>query len=201
MTASPPDRLSDLAGRRPERADSRDTHERLIAAVQAWVAEHGAAPERLAQIADAAGVSTATAYRHFASVDDAIDAFVLQLPTRAVEIFTQLGGATGDPRQAFHRWNLAWVTSCLEHGQLAVRLRSPVGFLERRANGDPVIGYACSQIEPLIEALDGDRLMMLFVWNVTSDPREVLDLRKLGWSPEQIATFVTEVVLATPAQG
>lgn len=191
--------LSETAGRAsPERSDSRDTRMRLIAAVQQWVAAHGTAPARLADVATTAGVSTATAYRHFASVDDAIQAFVLQLPTRAVELFEESGGPSGEPHDAFHRWNQSWVTSCLEHGPLAVHLRSPVGFLERRANGDPVIGYACAQIEPLLEALGGNTLMRLFTWNVTSDPREVLDLTQLGWTPERIADFVTRSVLATP---
>ena len=78
------DDLAALAGRAPsERADTRRTRERLVRAVQAWVHEHGAPPIRLTDVASLAGVSTATAYRHFASVDDVIQAFVLQLPLRA----------------------------------------------------------------------------------------------------------------------
>ena len=191
--------LTSLAGRAPStRADTRRTHERLIAAVQEWLVEHGSPPARLADVADVAGVSTATAYRHFASIDDVIQAFVLQLPVRAVELFESAGGDSGDPVAAFHRWNRCWIDACLEHGELAVFLRSPQGFLERRDSGDPVISYACAQIEPLLEPLDGDTTMQLFMWNVTSDPREVLDLRRLGWSPERIARFVTDAVLATP---
>lgn len=49
----------------------------------------------------------------------------------------------------------------------------------------------------LREPLDGDT-MMLFTWNVTSDPREALDLQRLNWSVDRIAEFVTRVVLATP---
>ena len=50
----------------------------------------------------------------------------------------------------------------------------------------------------LLDALDGDTPLMLFTWNVTSDPREVLDLRRMGWETRQIADFVTRSVLATP---
>jgi len=164
-----------------------------------WVREHGQAPRRLTDVASMAGVSTATAYRHFASVDDAIQAFVLQLPTRAVELFEASGGHTDDPLDSFGRWNESWVTACVEHGDLAVYLRSPQGFLERRDAGDPVINYACAQIEPLLDELPGDTTMMLFTWNVTSDPREVLDLIRMGWNGERIARFVTESVLATPS--
>lgn len=197
--AAEPDDLRALAGRAGSgRADTRRTRERLVDAVDRWVADHGSPPERLADVADLAGVSTATAYRHFASVDDAIRAFVLRLPVRAAELFAAAGGPDGSPVDAFRRWNLAWVRACAEHGELAVHLRSSEGFLQRRDEGEPVIGFACAQIEPLLERLDGDTTMMLFMWNVTSDPREVIDLRRLGWDDERIADFVTRAVLATP---
>ncbi len=194
-----PDDLSALAGRSPStRSDTRRTTERLIVALNGWVAEHGAPPQRLADVARRAGVSTATAYRHFASVDDAIRAFVLQLPIRAAELFEAARpDLDGDPVAAFHSWNLAWVQACQEHGNLAVYLRSHEGFLQRRDAGEPVITYVCGLVEPLLDRLDGDTTMTSFIWNVTSDPREVLDLRRLGWSVEQIADFVTRVVLAT----
>jgi AcrR family transcriptional regulator len=185
-----------LAGR--DLSARADTHERLIEAVQEWVAMHGAPPQRLAEVADLVGVSSATAYRHFASVDDAIQAFVLRLPVRAVELF-EGAGICDDPLDAFRQWNRCWVTACLEHGDLAIHLRSPAGFLQRRDEGDPVISCACAQIEPLLVALDGDTTLMLFTWNVTSDPREVLDLHGLGWDAERIAEFVTRSVLATPS--
>lgn len=199
-TASDAD-LEALAGRTTSaRSDTRETHERLIDAVQRWVREHDAPPERLADVAAIAGVSTATAYRHFASVDDAIQAFVLRLPIRAVELFDQSGGVDDgtDALDAFRRWNESWVAACLEQGRLAVQLRSTDGFLQRRDSGDPVISFACVQIEPLLAELDGDTTMMLFTWNVTSDPREVLDLHRMGWSADRIARFVTASVLATP---
>jgi AcrR family transcriptional regulator len=193
------DDLTTLAGRTASRrSDARRTRDLLVEAVNRWVGEHGAPPARLADVARLAGVSTATAYRHFASVDDAIQAFVLQLPIRAVEHFDASGGATGEPVEAFGRWNLAWVQACAEHGALAVHLRSSRGFLQRRDEGEPVITFACAHIEPLLARLDGDTTMMLFMWNVTSDPREVLDLRRRGWSIQRIADFVTSAVLATP---
>ncbi len=187
----------DPLGRTPSRADSRRTHERLIEAVSLWASQHGAAPERLSEVAATAGVSTATAYRHFKSVDDVITAFVLQLPQRAVELFAE-NESGGDAELSLYQWNRAWVDACLECGPLAVHLRSRAGFLERRASGDRAVVFASRQIEPILEQLEGDPLMMLFVWNVTSDPREVLDLQLLGWGGDKIARFVTDVVLATP---
>lgn len=197
--------LHELAGRsRPERSDGRDSRARLVAAVNAWVAEHGVAPTRLADVADLAGLSTATAYRHFASVDDAIQAFVLQLPVRAIERFAASAADDETPVDRFRRWNRAWVDACLEHGELAVRLRSPIGFLERRRAGDPVLAHLCATLDPVLDALtqppatagEVDSTLLLFTWNVVSDPREVLDLTKLGWTPDRVADFVTDVVLA-----
>ncbi len=199
MTDSVEASLAALAGRHsPERSDSRSTHDKLIEAVNQWVAANGSAPTRLADLATTAGVSTSTAYRHFASVDDAIQAFVLQLPVRAVELFAERDTEQQSAVERFRVWNESWVASCLEHGPLAVHLRSSEGFFARRNSGDAVISYACSHIEPLLEPIEGDTLLQLFTWNVTSDPREVLDLVGLGWSASQIADFVTRSVVATP---
>ncbi|MEM9650684.1 MAG: TetR/AcrR family transcriptional regulator [Actinomycetota bacterium] len=192
-------RIDRIAGRAAgERADSRDTHARLIDAVNDWVSVHGSAPTRLADVAKVAGVSTATAYRHFASVDDVIQGFVLRLPVRAAELFAATDRPTVEPTERLRNWNRSWVASCVEHGPLAVNLRSPRGFLERRDNNDPVISYACSIIEPILEQLDGDTILQLFTWNVTSDPREVLDLLRLGWTTDEIVEFVTNSILVTP---
>lgn len=191
--------LTTLAGRDlSERADTRRTRDKLVEALRQWVTMHGAPPQRLAEVAELAGVSNATAYRHFASLDDVIQAVVLELPVRAVELF-ETTNTGDDPLDAFRQWNRCWVEACLECGGLAVHLRSPAGFLQRRNEGDPVIGYACDQIEPLLAALAGDTTLMLFTWNLTSDPREVLDLHRLGWDVSRIAEFVTRSVLATPS--
>ena len=64
----------------------------------------------------------ATAYRHFASVDDRIRVFVLQLPVRAAELFARSGGQSADPLDSFTRWNESWVAACLQHGELAHHL-------------------------------------------------------------------------------
>lgn len=191
--------LHQLAGRSaPTRSDSRDTRERLVLGVASWVHEHGSAPHRLADVAHVAGVSVATAYRHFSSIDDAVRAYVLRLPEHAAEGFRRADRAGLAPEERFHRWNRAWVRACLDHGGAAVCLRSPAGFLRRRAEREPAVAYVCDQVEPLLGALAADPLPVLVVWNAVSDPREVLDLRHtLRWSEEHIAKFVTETTLAT----
>lgn len=191
--------LDQLAGRSaPARRDSRDTRERLVLGVADLVREHGSAPDRLADLAHVAGVSVSTAYRYFSSIDDAVRAYVLRLPEHAAEGFRRADRAGLAPEERLHRWNRAWVRACLEHGGAATRLRSPVGFLHRRAEREPAVAYVCDQVETLLAALTADPLPALVVWNAVSDPREVLDLRQtLHWSTEHIARFVTETTLAT----
>ena len=101
--------LTTLAGRDlSERADTRRTRDKLVEALRQWVTMHGAPPQRLAEVAELAGVSNATAYRHFASLDDVIQAVVLELPVRAVELF-ETTNTGDDPLDAFRQWNRCWV--------------------------------------------------------------------------------------------
>ncbi|MEO7398844.1 MAG: TetR/AcrR family transcriptional regulator [Ilumatobacteraceae bacterium] len=190
--------LDQFAGRStPRRSDSRNTRLRLIEAVGDLVRTKGLEPRRLADVAEHAGVSVATAYRHFTSVDDVVRAHVVQLPERAAELFDRNQRLELTDADRFQRWNQAWVRACLDHGPSAVHLRSTAGFLERRAHGDPVVAFVCRHVEPLLSAFDGDVLPLLVVWNVVSDPREVLDLHvTLKWSGQRIARFITTTTLA-----
>lgn len=191
--------LEDVAGRfAPRRSDSHSTRARLIAAVGDYASVHGVVPERLADVAAHAGLSVATAYRHFQSNEDVVRAHVLLLPQRAVELFEQTDHRQVGSAERFHRWNRAWARASLEHGPSAVHLRSPVGFLERRARRDPAVCFVCDHVEPLLVALTDDHLRALVMWNAVSDPREVLDLAAtLGWSLERIARFVTDATVAS----
>jgi AcrR family transcriptional regulator len=184
----------------PRRSDSKLTRDRLVLAVGEWVAERGDAPERLADLATWSGISVATAYRHFASIDDVILAYVLRLPENAVTRFARADRAGLTAADRLHRWNRAWVRACLEFGPVAVHLRSATGFLRRRADGEPTVAYVCQQVEPLLASIDDDTVVMLLVWNAVSDPREVLDLRDtLGWGDERIARFITDTTLRAHA--
>jgi len=180
----------------PRRADSRITRDRLIEAVGDWVATSGAAPARLADLADVSGLSIATAYRHFASIDDAVRAYVVRLPEQAAVRFAKADRAQLSAVERFHRWNRAWVRASLDQGDVAVHLRSPRGFLERRAEREPTVAFVCDRVEPLLDALVDDLVPALVVWNAVSDPREVLDLHNaLHWSPERVARFITDHTL------
>jgi AcrR family transcriptional regulator len=189
--------VAPAARNEPRRTDSRLTKERLIESVGLWVAQHATAPLRLADLAAVSGVSVATAYRHFASIDDVVRAYVLLLPEQAAQRFAKSDRLQLSARERFHQWNRAWVRASLDQGSVAVHLRSPRGFLERRAEREPTVTFVCDWVEPLLQPLVDDLIPALVVWNAVSDPREVLDLHNAQrWSQERVARFITERTLA-----
>jgi AcrR family transcriptional regulator len=182
-----------------QRADSRATRQALIDAVESWVAQHDRTPERLVDIAALAGVATATAYRHFDSVDAVVQAYISSFPLAVNERFARLRAPSDGPVDQLHRWNRAWVITSLEMGSIATSLRSTEGFLARRARREPIVMMICERVEPLLVALSPDNVVhLLSLWNVVTDPREVLDLHHvLRWSPARIAASFTDVVAAS----
>jgi AcrR family transcriptional regulator len=180
----------------PQRSDGQSSRARLIDAVGTYANEHGSRPVRLSDLADMAGVGTATAYRHFASVDEAVNVYLSRLPEHAAGLFARRPLPT-DPVDALQFWNECWVKSCHRFAATSVGLRSSEGFLARRQRGEPVVAFVCAQIEPLLRPLAKDPVALLVVWNAVSDPREVLDLRTTQrWSGRRIATFITETTVA-----
>jgi AcrR family transcriptional regulator len=182
------------------RSDARLVEERLLAAVGEYAAIHGVAPSRLVEVAALANVATATAYRHFSSVEDAIGAYLLRLPREAVRRFMRRTNDSQTDRERFFEWNHAWVLACIAHGPISVRLRSSEGFLARRRSGDATVAFVCNVVEPLLAPLGDDPLELLWVWNALSDPREVLDQHVTRRrSARSIATFITNATISSAA--
>ena len=154
----------------PTRRDSRLTRDRLIEAVAGYIALHDREPQRMVDVAHHAGVSQATAYRYFESLDHLVRAHVLQLPEHAARAFARADRPEHSSTERFHRWNVVWVGACLHYGPTAVHLRSSEGFLARRRAGDPAVVFVCAQVEPLLGDLVDDPLPVLTVWNAVSDP-------------------------------
>ncbi len=190
--------LETSAGRTsPARSDSQQTQRRLIDAVGTFFDHHGHPPRRLTDVAKHAGVSNATAYRHFTSVDQVASAFLARLPEQAVHTFERRRAQSDEPpAERLHRWNRAWVDASLRYGPSAIPLRLYEGFLSRRARSEPTVAFVCAHVEPLLDPF-GDVLARLVVWNAVSDPREVVDLRvSQRWSAARITTLITNATLA-----
>jgi AcrR family transcriptional regulator len=192
---------SEVGRLKPVRLDSHETRARLLSAVGALAQQLGAPPTRLVDIAEAAGISTATAYRHFASAEEAALAHVLQLPQLAIDRFIKRSQSS-DPQQRLRDWNEAWVHACLAFGPSAAALRSAEGFLARRRRNEPAVSLVCQHVEPLLNdmvaASRASSLMAsLLTWNAISDPREVLDMKHtLRWSQGRIVSFITDTTMA-----
>lgn len=185
--------LDDCGGRSlPRRSDSRDSRTRLIDAIGAYADLHGQRPPTLTELATFAALSPATAYRHFASIDEAANVYLSRLPEHAVLLVSRHPPAD-TPIGRLHQWNQAWVKSCHRFARASVGLRSSEGILARRRHGEPVVTFVCVHIEPLLAELTCHVPPLLLVWNAVSDPREVLDMRAtLRWSGERAARFITD---------
>src|SRR4051794_8847542 len=174
-----------LSARNPgRRADSRATRERILSALGRLL-DHGHDDVTLQTVAEEAGVSTATAYRYFGSTEEAVVAYTIQFADAvAAAVGEREDGEEGLARLAL--WSSTWIQLIDEGwGNSLVQLRSPEGFLARRARREPVIQSVCVHLEPMMEEaladleLAPDSLdVALFLWNAIYDPREILDLRR-----------------------
>ena len=191
-----------------KRADGRHNRQRLLAATSKLLRRNE--PFALAEVADVAGLSTATAYRHFASAEDAIEALVGGFWD---DVDQRL--AAGGPPVHIGCLCQVWVATVLDWGSAIVYLRSREGFLARRAAKDARVSRVARIAEgPLTTELSrsgqppGPEALSyaLAVWNALADPREILDQRaSLGWPPDEIAerlqVAVRAVISAEARQG
>jgi AcrR family transcriptional regulator len=182
------------------RIDAARTRLRLLEAAGTLLATE--APFSLSDLAREAGVSTATAYRHFDSVDQVAFTFVASF-IDDVDQRSESIRRTLDPAQRLSRLCIIWVNAVLAWGPALTYLRSSEGFLARRRRGEPEVTRSLRYIEPALQAVmpvsagPDDLAYAVAVWNALADPREVLDQRTvLGWSAARIARRLHGTVLA-----
>ncbi|WP_223878279.1 TetR/AcrR family transcriptional regulator [Microbacterium radiodurans] len=172
------------------RSDTRRNIRLLLNAVAEEIEEN---PTGLSMQSAAAraGIGTATAYRYFSTLDDLVAAYVLEV---FEELKTFSHDATESGAELFNVVLREWVDVVLRNGQAMVHLRSRSGFLQRLDAGNPVIDRSREIWErPLASLLDDmdepatDLRWAMFLANILSDPREILDLhRAAGLSVDEI---------------
>jgi AcrR family transcriptional regulator len=184
----------------PLRSDAQRTRARLLEAAGELLAAETALT--LSDVAAAAGVSTATAYRHFESADHVAFSFVAGF-LDDVEHRTVSAALSDEPTQRMHELCGIWVETVLDWGPALAYLRSPEGFLARRARQEPEVTRSLRHIEPALAALlpsaasSADLSYAVAVWNALADPREVLDQRAvLKWPAPRIIDHLHAAVLA-----
>ncbi|GAB7052512.1 TetR/AcrR family transcriptional regulator [Catenuloplanes indicus] len=188
---------------RPRRSDARLRRSALLTAVGELIAERGT-EFPLAEAAERAGISTATAYRNFSDTGSAVDAYFADLMGDLLEAFDGLpvgDDPLGDIRVLCHEW----VAQATRWGAAAVHMRSPRGLLARRNMEDPFIGALYDRLARLVEtAMTRGRLpqqdvrFAVLMWVTIFDERVVIDLTTtLGWSERTAADHLTEALLRT----
>lgn len=174
---------------RSMRRDAVRNRRRLLeAAGEILRTDPGAAAMPL--VAERAGLSVATAYRYFPSIDELLGAYLHS-------VIVQLRNYSHDcPKTGialFEDVAAEWARLLRTYGTAMVQLRSRRGFLARLRGGDELITSVRDAWERPIRSVmrhlgvpDEHFDHALFLYNLMFDPREILDLTGTGL-PEQVA--------------
>ncbi len=163
------------------RSDTRRNIRRLLKAVAEEIEEN---PEgfTMQTTAARAELGTATAYRYYSTLDDLVAAYVLEVFDE-LKTFSHDSSETG--AELFDAVLARWISVVLDRGKPMVHLRSRAGFLERLDSGSAVIDRSREIWERpllgLLEQMHIDKTQLrsaLFLTNIITDPREVLDLHR-----------------------
>jgi AcrR family transcriptional regulator len=204
VTANQPElRLAEkaISRRRRTRSDFLATRQALVEAVEVLLATQER-PFSLAELAQQAGTSVATAYRHFGDAQEAKEAYYDGLIEK---LTSELAAATGaDPLSRLREACRIWVLQGTRWARAAVRIRSPEGFLARHQRGDERIVAIYDTLAPFITALiDAGQLprqpvdYALLMWITVFDERVILDLLvTAGWTVDMTARELTGTLLA-----
>lgn len=187
---------------RPLRSDARRSRDAILAAVADLLAERGPG-FTLTDAARRSGVATATAYRHFPSVDDAVSAYYDQLCDGMLAAFVTVPDSL-DPASRIRGICREWAAQAASWGPAAVYLRSPRGFLDRLDSGDPFVAALHNLLSGVLRAaVDAgvipaqDLGYATLLWVTLFDERVVLDLTHThGLSPAAAADRLARALLA-----
>lgn len=170
------------------RSDTQRNRRQLIkAAGQLYASRRG--PISMTDVAKQAEISTATAYRHFASVEEVLAEYRFGVGEKLRDFSIKQESSGLTLLEAVSR---KWVELVVRHGGAMLYTRSGEGYLARLRQGTYYLTVQADALErPLREACEelgleplGDEAM--FLWNILFDPREILDLiNTVGLSKDQ----------------
>jgi AcrR family transcriptional regulator len=170
------------------RSDTQRNRRQLVkAAGQLFAARRGTVS--MSEVARQAEISSATAYRHFASVEDILAEYRFGVGEKLRDFSLKQESSGVELLTAVSR---KWVDLVTRHGGAMLYTRSGEGYLARLRSGAFYLRVQADALErPLREACDelglpdlGDEAM--FLWNILFDPREILDLiNTVGLTKEQ----------------
>jgi AcrR family transcriptional regulator len=168
---------------RGRRRDAVRNRQRLLDAVSEVLrTEPGAV--NIPIVAERAGLSVATTYRYFPSLDDLLTAYMRGV---VVELRDYSHDCPKTGTALFEAVANHWVRQLRLDGPSMVQLRSHRGFLRRLLEGDELTGIVRDAWERPIRGIlrqfgisDEYFNHALFLYNVLFDPREVFDLVDTG---------------------
>ncbi|GAA1559691.1 TetR family transcriptional regulator [Kribbella lupini] len=135
-------------------------------------------------VAARAGLSVATTYRYFPSLEDLLTNYMLGV---VVQLRDYSHDCTKTGTALFEDVATHWARQLRLHGPAMVQLRSRRGFLRRLRDNDELTGVVRDAWERPIRGVlrqlgvsDDHFDHALFLYNVLFDPREVLDLVDTG---------------------
>ncbi|MBF6170472.1 TetR family transcriptional regulator [Nocardia blacklockiae] len=182
------------------RSDAQRSRLLLIDAVQNLL-RSGRVGFSIPELAAAAGVGVATAYRHFPTPHDAMQAF----HHRAIEQLIAALAAVDpglEPVRRFHRCCATWVEQATQWGPAVRYVRSSKGFVERLADGDDSITALYDHLADVLDALaragnttEHDLTYAVLLWITIFDERVVYDLTEhRHWSAAEVTDHLTRAV-------
>jgi AcrR family transcriptional regulator len=174
---------------RPHRADAvRNRRLLLDAAGEAMRREPDVVT--MPGVAEAAGLSVATAYRYFPTLPDLLNEYLYDV---LVQLRDYSHNCTSTGLQLFSDVTDEWLRLVGVYGRTMVHLRPRVGLLARLHGGDATIGASRDAWERPLRAVmrqakvpDPFFEAAFFLHNMIFDPREVLDLVDAGLPLDEV---------------
>lgn len=179
---------------RTRRRDAVRNREKLLGAVSEILSSE---PDALtmSDVAERAGLSVATAYRYFPSLDELLTTYVRGV---IVELRDYSHDCPRTGTALFEDVVAHWVQQLHLHGPAIVQLRSHTGFLTRLLDNDERIGIVRDAWERPIRGVlrqfgiaDEHFNHALFLYNALFDPREILDLVNTGLQESEAVDRLT----------
>jgi AcrR family transcriptional regulator len=182
------------------RSDTERNRARIIKAAAKLAARNGTVV-RMQDVAEKAEVSTATAYRHFGSVDDALAEFRYGVG----ETLREFSLARDEQGVALLEVvSRRWIELVMKHGRAMVHTRSDQGYLKRLRAGARYLTVQADALErPIREAVSEQNIpdpgdLGLYFWNSLFDPREIFDLHEtVGLPADEIAQRLVATLLGS----
>lgn len=192
---------------RAPRADSVNSRQKLLDALGRLL-EHQGLDVTLPELAREAGVSTATAYRHFTDIEELRTEFYNRIFDRVICAMEELAGQyTG--LDLFHRLCQAWVDLELPWARAATYIRSAEGILERVQRGEALSSSYHRIVTGVLEQLIADGVIppqdtdySALLWLTIFDERVFVDLHTTkGLGAYEISHLLGKSLLAALKQG